>query len=607
MLKIARLLTLAFLLWLPALATAQVTVEYQGKVHSVATYDEAVALANRLGAGNERILRYDIAIQINADSTLTVEETIRVHAEGQSIRRGIYRDYPTRYTDRYGNNVTVGFHVQDVLRNGKPEPWFSEHISNGTRVNTGNDDFLPVPADYTYTLRYTTTRQLGFFKNHDELYWNAIGTGWMFPIEQATVSVRLPQPVPTQQLHAEGYTGAQGAAAQHYTAQIPAPGQATWALTQPLNPYEGLTIALTFPKGIITPPTAKQYALWYVQDNPGPLILVATVLLVLSFLFLRWRQLGMDPEPGVIIVRYAPPEGYSPAALRFIEKMLCDTLCFTADLVALAVAGHIKISSEKNALSKEQWTLERTDKPDDDTLPASQQALLKVLAHGQPPLLVKAENRAKFMNAILNQAKVLEQTYNKTMFHRNAGTLGIAFLVSLAGIIAGTWIANGSANIVLVATIIILLISLIVFGFLLPAHTPQGRKLLDAIEGFRRYLSVAERDELTTLQISTEAEPALDAQRYAALLPYAIALGVANAWTEKFTAAVGSAEAAQTTTQLSWYHGSGMTSLSNLSSSLSGSLSSSIASASTPPGSSSGSGGGGSSGGGGGGGGGGGR
>ena len=78
------------------------------------------------------------------------------------------------------------------------------------RINTGNDDFLPVPAEYTYTLRYRTTRQLGFFADHDELYWNAIGTGWAFPIDRGTVDVYLPAPVEVDQLSAEGYTGYQG-------------------------------------------------------------------------------------------------------------------------------------------------------------------------------------------------------------------------------------------------------------------------------------------------------------------------------------------------------------------------------------------------------------
>ncbi|MBA3487357.1 MAG: hypothetical protein H0T88_09255 [Lysobacter sp.] len=51
-----------------------------------------------------------------------VVEQIRVRAEGASIRRGIYRDFPTRYHDHRGNRVVVGFDVVEVRRNGEPEP-----------------------------------------------------------------------------------------------------------------------------------------------------------------------------------------------------------------------------------------------------------------------------------------------------------------------------------------------------------------------------------------------------------------------------------------------------------------------------------------------------
>ncbi|HEX5689443.1 MAG TPA: DUF2207 domain-containing protein, partial [Roseiflexaceae bacterium] len=136
-------------------------------------------------AADERIRRYDSVVTVQADGALDVTETIVVTAEGGQIRRGIYRDFPTRYNDRYGNRVAVDLDVVSVERNGRPEPWFIERKNNGVRINTGNDDFLPVPAEHTFTLRYRTTRQLGFFADHDELYWNAIGTGWAFPIDSA--------------------------------------------------------------------------------------------------------------------------------------------------------------------------------------------------------------------------------------------------------------------------------------------------------------------------------------------------------------------------------------------------------------------------------------
>src|SRR4051812_34600340 len=90
---------------------------------------------------DERIFGYDIEVRIAKDGALDVTERITVRAEGSNIRRGIYRDYPTRYRDRYGNRVVVDLQVISLLRNDEPEPWFTEERDNGVRINFGNDNF----------------------------------------------------------------------------------------------------------------------------------------------------------------------------------------------------------------------------------------------------------------------------------------------------------------------------------------------------------------------------------------------------------------------------------------------------------------------------------
>ncbi len=52
------------------------------------------------------------SIRVHPAGDMTVTETIRVVGEGDQIRHGIYRDFPTRYKDRYNNTVSVGFEVQ---------------------------------------------------------------------------------------------------------------------------------------------------------------------------------------------------------------------------------------------------------------------------------------------------------------------------------------------------------------------------------------------------------------------------------------------------------------------------------------------------------------
>jgi uncharacterized membrane protein YgcG len=568
----------------------------------------AAVLALPLRA-QERIRSYDETVDVRADGSLDVTERITVHAEGQQIRRGIYRDFPTRYRDGYGNRVRVALDVLGVERNGKPEPWFTERMSNGVRINTGNDDFLPVPADYTFTLHYRTTRQLGFFNDHDELYWNAIGTGWIFPIETGTVQVRLPKPVSVSQMKAEAYTGPQGATGRDYVSNFGGPSVATWRLTRPLGPNEGFTIVLSFPKGVIAPPTGGEKARWFLADNRGVLVAMIGLVALILFCIREWRRVGRDPEKRAIFARYEPPRDKTAAGLRFVQRMGYDARCFSAEVLALAVGGHLKINRDKHFL-KDAWRLDRNGAaagPSASAAP-SDAALLSLLFPGGRKSLELKNTNATIVSAAQNAHKeALENEFHPRYFQRNTKSLVIAVVIAVVA--AGVaFAASGGFGIpVIIAVAVAMLITLIVFGRLVRAPTLEGRALMDEIEGLKLYMSVAERDELASMRGPGQA-PMLDAERYEALLPYAVALEVEDAWTEKFTAAVGAAAAAEAASRMSWYGGRGpITNMGDFTSSIGSSLSSQISSAATPPGSSSGGGGGGSSGGGGGGGGGGGR
>jgi uncharacterized membrane protein len=126
---------------------------------------------------------------------------------------------------------------------------------------------------------------------------------------------------------------------------------------------------------------------------------------------------------------------------------------------------------------------------------------------------------------------------------------------------------------------------------------------MDQIEGFTDYLSVAEEDRMNLLN-PPERTPELFEQ----FLPYALALGVEQAWSEQFSDVLARAaqDAAAQGRSYSprWYSGRSFDrGLGSFASTLGGGFSGAVSAASTAPGSSSGSGGGGSSGGGGGGGG----
>src|SRR5690606_24899189 len=61
------------------------------------------------------------------------------------------------------------------------------------------------------------------------------------------------------------------------------------------------------------------------------------------------------------------------------------------------------------------------------------------------------------------------------------------------------------------------------------APTVHGRKVMDEIDGFKMYLETAEKERL-----NFQDEPDMSVQRFEAILPYAMALGVEKPWSERF-------------------------------------------------------------------------
>ena len=160
-------------------------------------------------------------MQHNGD--LQVTETIRVQAEGREIRRGILRDFPTTYRRRDGTLVIVDFEVQSVTRNGRSENFVTENLANGVRIRIGRASQTLSTGVHEYVIAYRTTRQIGFFQNFDELYWNATGTGWTFAIDRAEARITLPERVPfTQRAIYTGPQGARGRDAEVVEAASPA-------------------------------------------------------------------------------------------------------------------------------------------------------------------------------------------------------------------------------------------------------------------------------------------------------------------------------------------------------------------------------------------------
>jgi uncharacterized membrane protein YgcG len=611
---------------------------------------------------DERITDYASKVVVAESGTLTVTETIAVTAEGERIRHGIFRDFPTDYTDRAGRRARVGFRVLSVTRDGHAEPYGVESIDDGKRIKIGDAGTVLAEGAHVYVLSYATDRQIGFFSDYDELYWNATGNLWQFPIDHAEATIVLPDGARIGRNSV--YTGALGARGHDARARRISDREIVFDTIEPLGAQEGLTVAVAFPKGVVIPPSKDELRARFLADNAASVAAAAGVAALLVYFLVAWWTHGRDPRRGVVIALFAPPLDFSPAAMRYVHRMAYDRKAYAASLVDMAVKGYLTIAEAHGT-----YTLARTGKA--APLSHGEQKIAGELFASGESIALKQENHAEIAASVSALKSSLKNEYERVYFVTNgtwfAGGLAILaltavatavlcenpppaifMLVWLSGWTVGTafllhrcydaWLevfagpgsrilnvfgavfttvfalpfAGGlifgivmlGHSIPLDAALALVLggVTSYLFYHLLKAPTLAGAKVIDQIEGFRMFLDTAEKDRLEALN-----PPEITPQVFERFLPYAIALDCENQWSRRFEAASAAAgiAAGRGGYVPVWYSGPSFDRLgaAGFSSALGSSMASAAASAATAPGSSSGSGGGGFSGGGGGGGG----
>ena len=614
---------------------------------------------------SEKILLFHSQIKIHNDGSVTVTETIKVNSTGNQIKHGIYRDFPTKYKDRVGNNYVVDFNIIKILRDGRPESYHFKDLNNGRRVYIGGKDFVLPVGEYTYTITYETNRQLGFFKGFDELCWNVTGNGWSFPIEEAQVIVELPEGARGKVIAFDGYTGYFGAKAKDFTSSTDIIGNIIFSTTRRLSPQEGLTIVVSWPKGYIQEPNIQMKLGYFIRDNRSVLICLLGLLFLLTYYLIVWNLFGRDPAKGTIIPLYNPPENLSPQDVRYIMKMGFDKKSFTACIINMAVKGYLKISEEGGV-----YSIRKTGAGDSNLTSEESEVSSKLLG-ADDEIELKNENHEKISKAILNFKYALKKNFEKTYFFTNieyfipglffSGLIMIGCVASQSGEKLSTgmfmsfWLAIWTTVVVFLLWSVISLWkdfirvgadkSLLLRGALVASFfsLPFVLGELFGLGILAHAISIAavailvlvvfvnilfynllkartftgrrvmDKIEGFKMYLATAEKDRLNVinppektpELFEKYLPYALALDVEQAWAEQFSDVLQRASVAGEQYHPGWYSGSGWSNLgvTGFASSLSSSFSSAISSASTAPGSSSGGGGGGSSGGGGGGGG----
>ncbi|MEQ1610905.1 MAG: DUF2207 domain-containing protein, partial [Hyphomonadaceae bacterium] len=476
---------------------------------------------------DERIDRFDATIEVQNDGDILVTEMIAVTAEGNAIRRGIFRDLP-RYYESDGARLAYGYDAISVKRDGRDEPYATETDGGAFRIRIGDEAVLIDPGPHEFEIKYRVRNQVRYFDGFDEVYWNVTGNYWAFPILAARAGITLPAGARVSATR--GYTGSLGADGADYT-HTSSGGRHVFETTRRLESGEGLTVAIGFDKGLIDPPSVIDESWLWWQRNGSLAILLASLGALAWFHLRSFDRVGRDPPKGPLFPLYEPPKGFSPAAAHHIYyRGLRGHAALIATLMNLAVKERIRI----DASDKKVTVLDRISANESTLGLATEDVTLEksLFGHGDQKVLDR-EYDSTLTDAYTSFKGSLSRKYGEDYFRWNVGYTVAGLALTAGGVVfavsqASMWTTWHTLAILSLAALNV------AFLYLMPAPTPRGQQVRAEIEGFRLYMETAEKLQLNAVEVGSEKLPPMSKQRYEAFLPYAVALGVEKPWTCHF-------------------------------------------------------------------------
>ncbi|WP_017931253.1 DUF2207 domain-containing protein [Robiginitomaculum antarcticum] len=475
----------------------------------------------------ERITSYGITMEATENGDLIITENITVNVEGDQIRRGIFRDFPRYLLRETGQKIPQRYEDIRVTLDGERVKYETSRNGNQMRLRIGDEDIMVSHAIHTYAISYRVPNALRRADGREEIYWNPIGAFWLFPIDRAEITLKLPDGI-----NADGivfYRGGQGSNSRT-APQVAREGPVTrYVFDTPFARLEGLTMSLIVEQGSFAPlTTAQKRAQWWEQYG-GSAALGMALAALLAMFGLGWNRVGRDPDKGPIIPLYGPPENLSPAVASYIYyRRIKGHQPIIATLTNLAIKDYLKIDVDKKVT-----TIITLNNENGEGLPAEEQLLYDKAFKGKTVRLGRKPNPA-FASAARKFSTYLTKHFGNPYYKRNGGYVFLFTLLAFGGIIAGVTLSRGTLAPLSFALIAALLLTWAGANYLIAAPTPDGQKLRRQIAGFRLYLETAEKDRLNAADITGKRPPPMTTQLYERFLSYAIALDVEEPWTEHF-------------------------------------------------------------------------
>lgn len=471
----------------------------------------------------EAIQNYKTDIIIGKDASVNIVETIEYNF-GNTLKHGMSRNIPIKYLTDDNTWRSIKIKNIKVLMDGRSVKYRKSRQGRNLKIKIG-DANKNITGKHSYQISYTVDGAINYFTEHDELYWNVIGSEWEVPIKNANVNMQAPKIIKTR-----CFQGLYGSLEECVSKGVDT--QTASFVFRALEPGEGGTIVIGVEKGLIKEPSRWQRWGWFLMDN----WILFWPVIIFFWAFKVWWKLGRDPEGrGTIIPYYDVPDNLSVAESSAIVYNQLRTKDISAMIIQLAVKGCLKIKKEKvgKIFKHDKYNFYRTENKSriKTFLTAEEQKLLEDLFfYGEDDVVSTDNLKEKFYSKINSLKSVVRENIKSKGFlpkkSENKGLIFVMVGLIQGGVSAGLFFIWGILPVIVA---VISFVILVFFAIIMGHRTKKGVIAREKLLGLKLYLETAEKDRL-----KFHNAPSKNPQQFEKLLPYAMVFEVEKEWAEQF-------------------------------------------------------------------------
>lgn len=473
-------------------------------------------------------------IVLNSDSSLLITEKITADCGNLPDKHGIFRVLPLAYQKTGNEKVDTPIDlisITDFQNNPIKYITSRDRFSNiGTSTWKIGDPNTTVSGVNYYKITYKVQNAIRFDNNSfDEFYWNLSGNFWDLNINNFQATIHLPDKINELNSKSSLYSGAYGKNNETATLTWPNPSTVVVKNDSNLNPGEGVTLSLSFPKNIVTP-----YKPGFLERY-GVNLTYFLPILIFAFCLNLWRKFGQDPKTNSAIVpEFEIPEKLNPLSMGLVQTNgSMKNQFLSAEIIYLATLGVIRIEQikEKKLLTEADYIFQLVPEKIKGLRSEDQTLLEKLFGTiiGKQSIRLSALKNT-FYTKIKDVQSATYQTLVNSKYLIDASNklkstmltvgvllgLGLPFLAFFFNALM-----DDTLLIALVANSIISTIIIISFALIMPKRTEEGAFLEHRIKGFRMYMETAEKYRSQFNEKENIFEK---------FLPYAIMFGMTKKW-----------------------------------------------------------------------------